>query len=65
MEQLTTFRTLTLEIDGRRFTYAAPMGDKDPMEMTLGEWRAYPYLTSIAMLDLIPGNREIPMEKDQ
>lgn len=53
---------LTVHLNGRNLTYAAPIGDKDPMEMTLGEWKSYPYLTSIAMLDLIPSNRKVPKE---
>lgn len=43
---------LTLEIDGRKFTYSALSGDRDPMEMTLAEWRSAPLLTALAMTAL-------------
>lgn len=47
-------RTLTLEIGGRKFTYSALVGDRDPMEMTLAEWRSAPLLTAMAMTAALP-----------
>ncbi|PDT47284.1 hypothetical protein CO661_13970 [Sinorhizobium fredii] len=45
-------RTLTLEINGRKFVYSTLVGDRDPMEMTLSEWRSAPLLTAMAMAPL-------------
>lgn len=46
-------RVLTLDIEGRSFAYAARVGDRDPMEMTLDEWRAAPFLSAVVMLESI------------
>lgn len=48
---MSEIQVLTLEIGGKTFTYAAPVGDRDPMGMTLGEWRSAPLLTADALLD--------------
>lgn len=48
-------RVLTLEIEGRTLVYAALVGDRDPMELTLDEWRAAPLLSAAAMLDRVIG----------
>lgn len=42
---------LVIEVDGRRLVYAAPTNGRDPMEMTLGEWRRYPVLSGAALLN--------------
>ncbi|ASJ58945.1 hypothetical protein KEM44_20890 [Sinorhizobium meliloti] len=42
-------RFLTLEVNGRKFIYAA-LVNKDPMEMTLAEWRKAPTLTALVLL---------------
>lgn len=53
MAKMTPSRVqvLTINIDGRSITYARPEDGRDPQEVTLGEWRAYPALTSVALLD--------------
>jgi hypothetical protein len=48
---LPSVTVITLEIDGRKHTFAAPIGDRDPMEVTLGEWMACPLLSADAMVD--------------
>lgn len=47
--------TVEMEFRGQRFvaTYVAPVGDRDLMEMTLGEWQAYPLLAADVMLSKV------------
>ena len=47
---LLGINVLTLFIEGKVHTFAAPIGNRDPMEMTLGEWRSAPLLSANAML---------------
>lgn len=50
----TDIRQLTLVVDGRSFTYVADCRGRDPDEMTLGEWMAFPRLSAEALLaDLV------------
>ena len=57
-----SYRVMTMEIEGRTFVYAALVGDRDAMEMTLGEWRAAPLLSASAMLDRLIGGRKENVE---
>ena len=41
-------RTLIMEIDGARIIYSAALYGRDPMEMTLQEWREFPALSAQA-----------------
>lgn len=53
-------RVLTLTIDGKRLTFAAFVGARDPMEMTLGEWRSAPVLSAAALLNGLLASRSLP-----
>lgn len=56
---LPAIKVLTLEVDGRRHIMAAPIGDRDPMDVTLGEWLACPLLSADAMIQqLFSDNRD-------
>jgi len=58
--------TLTIGFDGeeRTFTYAALVGDKDPMEMTLGEWMGYPALSATAMFKSMMSRYSSPSPRE-
>lgn len=47
----TRVMSLTLTINGRAVVYAALVGERDPMEMTLGEWQHAPVLSACALFD--------------
>jgi hypothetical protein len=43
---------LVMEIDGVRYVYVAPVPEgKDPMEMTLGEWKRAAALSGAGLFD--------------
>ncbi|HEX5934223.1 MAG TPA: hypothetical protein VFY63_08655 [Pseudorhizobium sp.] len=51
-------RVLEFELGGRLHLFAAPIGDRDPMEVSLGEWQAWPELSALAMLDRLLADRD-------
>jgi len=52
--------SLTLTINGRTTVYAAVVGERDPMEMTLGEWQHAPVLSACALFDHFLASRPTP-----
>lgn len=51
MPCLPALKALELTIDGQKHLFVAPIGDRDPMEVTLGEWMSAPAVTGAVMMD--------------
>lgn len=51
MACIPAIKTLELTLDGKKHFLAAPIGDRDPMEVTLGEWMGAPALSGALMMD--------------
>jgi hypothetical protein len=56
--------TLTIVIDGKRHVFAAFVPDgKDPGEMTLGEWKAAPAYSAVALFNDFLASRPVPAQE--
>ena len=51
MACIPKLKALELTISGKKHFLVAPIGDRDPWEVTLGEWMGAPALSGALMMD--------------
>lgn len=60
MDKLPEVKAIALNVNGHRHVLAAPIGERDPMEVTLGEWLAAPALSGVALFNDFMNRRATP-----